>query len=105
MQQSRREEALQQYRAALGVAQRFAESDANNLVWQKNLVAAYVKVGDALAAAEDRNQALEPYKTALARAEELTVKYPKNADFAAQHQSIKTKIEQLEPQLATEPRQ
>jgi tetratricopeptide (TPR) repeat protein len=105
MQQSRREEALQQYRAALGVAQRFAESDANNLVWQKNLVAAYVKVGDALAAAEDRNQALEPYKTALARAEELTVKYPKNADFPAQHQSIKTKIEQLEPQLATEPRQ
>lgn len=95
MLQNGRDEALREYRTALEMAQRLAGADANSVAWQRNLVLAYIKVGDALAARSDPEQALAQYRTAQTKAEELMARHPKNADFAAQHQSATTKIRQL----------
>jgi tetratricopeptide (TPR) repeat protein len=103
--QQHRDDGLRAYQTALDMARRLADNDPGNVSWQRNILAAYIKVGDALALTEeDRNQAIESYKTALARAQELAAKYPNNAFFAAQPALLRKKIQDLEPQLATEPR-
>jgi hypothetical protein len=101
MLQDGRDEALREYRTTLEMAQRMAGADANSVAWQRNLVLAYIKIGDALAATGDPEHALTQYRNALTNTEELVARHPKNADFAAQHQSTKAKIRQLamEPQI------
>lgn len=71
------------------------QRNANNPDWQRNLVSAYIKFGDALAATGDRSQALEQYKSALTRTEALAAKHPENADLAAQRESMKAKTQQF----------
>jgi tetratricopeptide (TPR) repeat protein len=102
----RPKEALPVYSEVLDVLEGLAseQRNASNLDWQRTLVSTYIKFGDVLAATGDRTQALEQYKNVLTRAEKLTAMDPQNAGLAAQHQLIKTKIQQLEPQLSTEPR-
>ncbi|MCP3963856.1 MAG: hypothetical protein GY719_38965, partial [bacterium] len=58
-------EALESYRASLGIAERLAASDSGNPQWQRALSVSHERVGDVLVSQGDLPGALESYRASL----------------------------------------
>jgi tetratricopeptide (TPR) repeat protein len=59
------------YQRSLAIRERLAAADRSNTEWQRDLVASYAKVGDALVAQGKLDDALQRYRLSLAIAERL----------------------------------
>jgi tetratricopeptide (TPR) repeat protein len=91
--------ALDEYRAALTIAQQLAAQDQNDIKSQRNLVLVYIKIGNELITLEDSSSALEQYDAALGLVKRLLGDNPNNADWIDLLQSLQTKIQTLRVKL------
>ena len=73
--------ALENYRAAIVIRQRLAETDPKNTEWQRDLSVSYEKVGNALRAQGDGAGALESYRAGMVIAQRLADTDPKNSQW------------------------
>jgi tetratricopeptide (TPR) repeat protein len=69
--QGKNDQALEDYRKALAIAQQLATQNESNASWQGKLASAHEKVGDELLVKRDWNGALDEYKAALAIVKKL----------------------------------
>jgi tetratricopeptide (TPR) repeat protein len=72
----RQPEALKLFRDGLAAAEREAQSDPDNAVWQHDLSIAHDRIGDALAAQGDLPAALASFRNGLGISERLVKSYP-----------------------------
>jgi tetratricopeptide (TPR) repeat protein len=74
-------QALAEYRAGLGIAERLAGQDANNAGWQRDLSVSHEKIGDVLVAQGQLAEALAEYRAGLGTAARLAGLDANNADW------------------------
>jgi tetratricopeptide (TPR) repeat protein len=70
--QGKNDQALEDYRKALAIAQQLASKDESDTSWQRKLAAVHEKIGDELVVKQDPSGALDQYKAALAIIKELS---------------------------------
>jgi tetratricopeptide (TPR) repeat protein len=86
-------EALRSFRDGLAIADRLAQSDPGNAVWQRDLSVSYNRVGDVLVAQGNLPEALKTFRDGLAIADRLAQSDPGNGgwwqrDLAVSHERV-----------------
>ncbi len=88
--------ALTEYKRAQAIARDKAASNTSGSIWQKNLTISQIKIGDLLTSQESSREALESYQQALKIITALAEREPKNPEWSAFVEELRTKIRSLE---------
>jgi tetratricopeptide (TPR) repeat protein len=92
--QGKNDQALEDYRKALAIAQQLANQNESNASWQRKLASAHEKVGDELRVKQDWSGALDEYKAALAIVKKLLAGSD-NPDWIRIVEGLQAKIKAL----------
>jgi hypothetical protein len=92
--QGKDDQALEDYRKALVIAQQLASQNESNASWRRKLASAHEKVGDELRVKQDWSGALDEYKAALAIVKKL-LESSDNPEWIRTLEGLQAKIKAL----------
>jgi tetratricopeptide (TPR) repeat protein len=95
-------DALQVYKAALGIALEKANTELTSVAWQRRLVNSYVKIGDTLAEKKSVPDATKQYESALNLTKMLAEKFPQSAEWTSKGEELRKKIDDLASKPTTQ---
>ena len=101
MAQGHLAEALTSYRKGLAIIERLAKADPDNTGWQRDLVAIYGRVGEALNRQGEVTLALDAFSRGRAIATQLKELLPDDAQLPHQLASFNSDIAKLKRAQAT----
>jgi hypothetical protein len=97
------ENALGQYLAGLAIQEHLAVAYMDNLVYQENLAANLLRLGDIYAHRDDKTHALPYYERYHHLMQQLAETEPQNADYQAGLVQAQTRLESIKPDATSQP--